>query len=69
MHEIQMSEYPDDSANLQWDDEWTESDYICPECTDVKMWSAGWYDGSPDDGGTCIGRKYKCGKCGHSDYN
>lgn len=58
-----MSEYPDESANWYWDDEWVESKKICPECNDVKMWQTGWYDGTPDDGGACIGTKYMCGKC------
>ena len=60
-----MSNYPKEPANWYWDDEWSESKRVCPKCKDVKMWQAGWYDGTPDDGGACIGTKYECGKCGH----
>ena len=62
---VPMSDYPSEPANWNWDDEWSESEKICPKCKDVKMWRAGWYDGTPDDGGACIGTKYECGKCNH----
>jgi len=38
---VPMSEYPDESANWYWEDEWVESKKICLECHDVKMWQAG----------------------------
>ena len=65
MIDVIMSDYPSESANWDWDDEWARSEEICPKCKDVKMWQAGWYDGTPDNGGACIGTKYKCGKCNH----
>lgn len=62
---IPMSDYPDEKANPQWDNDWVESDKICPECKDVRLWQAGWYDGTPSDGGACIGTKYMCGNCNY----
>lgn len=62
---VPMSDYPDESANWHWDVEWSESDKVCPKCKDVRMWTAGWYDGTPEDGGACIGTKHQCGKCNH----
>ena len=62
---LPMSDYPTEASNWHWDDEWSESERVCPKCKDVKVWQAGWYDGTPDDGGACIGTKYECGKCGH----
>ena len=64
---VDISDYPDEAANWNWDDEWIESEKICKNCKDVKMWIAGWYDGSPDDGGACIGNQYQCGKCNNHE--
>jgi len=29
------------------------------------MWEGGWWDDSPEAGGSCIGTAYECGDCGH----
>ena len=64
--EIPLSAYPDEYANRDWDDdEWSESNLTCPRCQEYRMWRAGWYDGSPEDGGACIGTQYMCGNCHH----
>lgn len=60
-----MSEYPSSPANRHWDSEWTESSILCPKCQNVNMWQAGWFDGTPENGGACIGTKYECGTCGY----
>ena len=65
VEEISMSDYPEESANWYWDDEWIESEAICIKCKNFRMWQAGWYDGTPDNCGACIGTKYECGNCGH----
>lgn len=45
-------------------DDWVESEKACPECG-LGLWTAGWWDDPPEAGGACIGRKEKCGSCGH----
>ena len=62
-----MSDFPDENVNREWDDGWTESKKLCPNCRSVKMWQAGWYDGTPDNGGACIGTQFQCGKCNHHE--
>ena len=64
-----MSKYPNEAANINWDDEWDESESPCPICKNVRMWEAGWYDDSEDAGGACIGSQKECGNCGHHQYD
>jgi hypothetical protein len=67
MTEIKQSEFPEESVNWDWEDNWEESEEICPECKSAYLWIAGWYDGSPWDGGARIGDQKTCGDCGYSD--
>ena len=48
-------------------DDWSETTNACPDCKNVYMWEAGWWDGSLEDGGACIGTIYECGDCGHRE--
>ena len=62
-----MSQHPGDANNHDWDDGWSTSDHPCPKCKNVRMWQTGWYDDPRESGGACIGTRYECGNCGHTE--
>jgi len=60
----ERSTKPESPANHAGDD-WEESDRVCP-CGKL-MWTAAWWDDTPEMGGGNIGTIYECGDCGEYD--
>jgi len=60
---IKVSKFPD--QDLPYGYGYSESSALCPYCKNVRMWEGGWWDDSPEAGGSCIGTAYECGDCGH----
>ena len=56
-----LSDYPEQ------DEDWSESEMVCPQCGEYRLWHAPWYDDPIESGGACIGDIWGCGSCGFFD--
>ena len=58
---IKISKYPNDD-----DDDWVESNYVCPKCKNKLLWIREWWDDPIELGGACIGHFLNCGDCNYT---